>query len=1121
VAAPVHPPAIMQLTSLSLLLAAAGVAAAPTIENGLIRAAITSTCQLQSIALLTQAGSYHQESGPPRLSASTIPFPAGDDWAVEVNGFRFVGSALVGSLSISQPSPAELLCTWDMPPMPGETFSVLYSVPAGQSFVQKALNVSCTHGGCTEPRRGDSDAPLAIGRVTPVLGLRAFAKGGTAHFSPDAGGVFVREGSSPSSAAAGTQGVMIVVQNKHTYPTTPDGGNLMWTKHDGETYTCTVSEYKGKVKDGNRTAAGCLAAAQQLSSAGVNYATYRPSSPDDCYVCSVQDAKAKLKPVGGYVTWVGASAARPNQTANNAVELSYAAGLPSKPMLTSSPFQADLVIIAPYTQTAGNVPWPKSSGGTNLQQSEYEAFWKTAQSFLLQKPGTTTTVKMHVPWTANFLEEVDTSRPENLEEAKRVISRCSELGVKHILWSARDSRVVRHEQASDGWSWGASLWLTMGEKLVSGEWLPSQDAAVLPPSLTSLLEFAGSHNVSLCPYVYPSLGMGRGLNGSEQWLFGSSHTSCDHIPCSKGVSSRLASKPYQDFLIRELLAFLKKTGSKGMGFDYTFINDNDASPYSQWAGWRRILSTVLAEGPPGLQVDNRQSNHEWGPWMWVATGSYAEPLQSDEQPESWHAFTPDMHTARLTANRMREMNFDYRMNKLCPPATAPGFFSHQSDMLNISGARAWDSNRFVRDFDYVGYKYALLSSVGSAGMNSVINTLPARDAEEYEKFPAEDIAFIREWLAWTDAQHELLLSQRPLPIAPGHGKVDGSYMFPGAFGNPCDRKNNPTCAGYIFQFNPNGRQQAPLPIELGSNLGIDCATSGTHATVTEIFPQKRILEAQVVCGSAWQPPPIFGKSALVVQVSFTRDLERSNRPVLVGVEGKASYEARSGTLVLTDVRGEKGSTQWVRVVGLGDSTSPVTSIRANGVPVPLPVESGALESEGTGFQLRFGEGPRFDPSQEVEGKWHSGSFSGSFAVPKWVFTQLSKRNQSYAIRWTDNDLSASWLSPGRLLLGLEAVAVSQPTPALPRVNANSALPPTTTIMARVDGHQVPTLKSWNCRGLHRSDCFNGFYFDLTSVTPEATHTFELSITNLKIGVQNLGLFFDNVESELTHEMVMS
>ena len=157
----------------------------------------------------------------------------------------------------------------------------------------------------------------------------------------------------------------------------------------------------------------------------------------------------------------------------------------------------------------------------------------------------TPTVKMHVPWTANFLEEVDTSRPDNLEQAKRVIQRCSEIGVNHILWSARDSRVVTHEQSTDSWSWGASLWLTLGEKMVSGEWLPSSSKAVLPPSLTSLLDFATSKNVSLCPYVYPSLGMGRGLKGSEAWLFGSGATHCDKIPCSKGVSSRLANREYQ------------------------------------------------------------------------------------------------------------------------------------------------------------------------------------------------------------------------------------------------------------------------------------------------------------------------------------------------------------------------------------------------------------------------------------------------------------------------------------------------------------------------------------------------------------------------------------------------
>ena len=55
-------------------------------------------------------------------------------------------------------------------------------------------------------------------------------------------------------------------------------------------------------------------------------------------------------------------------------------------------------------------------------------------------------------------------------------------------------------------------------------------------------------------------------------------------------------------LTQTVAADSKKTGSMGMGFDYTFINDPSASAYSQWAGWRRILSTVLAEGPAGLQV---------------------------------------------------------------------------------------------------------------------------------------------------------------------------------------------------------------------------------------------------------------------------------------------------------------------------------------------------------------------------------------------------------------------------------------------------------------------------------------------------------------------------------------
>jgi hypothetical protein len=66
----------------------------------------------------------------------------------------------------------------------------------------------------------------------------------------------------------------------------------------------------------------------------------------------------------------------------------------------------------------------------------------------------------------------------------------------------------------------------------------------------------------------------------------------------------------------------------------------NATQYAQWHGWRRTLLGVRAQvGAPGLPqyvVDNRQASHEWSPWMWAA-GSYAEPLQSDEQTTSWTA----------------------------------------------------------------------------------------------------------------------------------------------------------------------------------------------------------------------------------------------------------------------------------------------------------------------------------------------------------------------------------------------------------------------------------------------------------------------------------------------------
>jgi len=70
------------------------------------------------------------------------------------------------------------------------------------------------------------------------------------------------------------------------------------------------------------------------------------------------------------------------------------------------------------------------------------------------------------------------------------------------------------------------------------------------------------------------------------------------------------------------------------------------------SSWRDVLRSVQRSGCGGAEclLDNRQQSHLWGPWMWVEGGSYAEPLMSDEQPSSWAAYEPDLHTVLKAAN---------------------------------------------------------------------------------------------------------------------------------------------------------------------------------------------------------------------------------------------------------------------------------------------------------------------------------------------------------------------------------------------------------------------------------------------------------------------------------------
>ena len=149
------------------------------------------------------------------------------------------------------------------------------------------------------------------------------------------------------------------------------------------------------------------------------------------------------------------------------------------------------------------------------------------------------------------------------------------------------------------------------------------------------------------PYVYPILGFSEGRPPGElpPWL----------VPQQNGrFYALLSDRAFQDYFVALSANFSRVTGAAGAGYDYTYLFYPGASQYAQWAGWRRILVSLREQlGGPGQEpyvVDNRQANHAWSPWMWAA-GSYAEPLQSDEQTTSWTAYVQDIHIDRTDGNR--------------------------------------------------------------------------------------------------------------------------------------------------------------------------------------------------------------------------------------------------------------------------------------------------------------------------------------------------------------------------------------------------------------------------------------------------------------------------------------
>ena len=107
--------------------------------------------------------------------------------------------------------------------------------------------------------------------------------------------------------------------------------------------------------------------------------------------------------------------------------------------------------------------------------------------------------------------------------------------------------------------------------------------------------------------------------------------------------------------------------------------------------------------------------------------------------------------------------------QLLPNVRIPGFIGHQPERQfdNNTGTdkghmQVW-TRWHVRDFDYPGHRYSILSTIATAGCNLLTANIPARDAEEFAKFPEIDLEWWRRWYDWVDAHIGFINNTAPIP----------------------------------------------------------------------------------------------------------------------------------------------------------------------------------------------------------------------------------------------------------------------------------------------------------------------------------------------------------------------
>ena len=763
--------------------------------------------------------------------------------------------------------------------------------------------------------------------------------------------------------------------------------------------------------------------------------------------------------------------------AGQAVEASYVADMDWK--AAWGPFESDRLILAPYALTGNTYPakaipeWKYvqdadaayASPDDRIDIAEIKAYEGAVAAFMefsLKK-----SVRIDVGWCENDYQ-IDAGTPEGRTEYKRIIDQTADVGGKYILYAPANNQVSRQEDSRDAWGWESLLWLGMGQKIRKDEWDPAKDP--VPACIQEMLDYSKSKGIKLVAYVYPSMPWMQ----NPDWTAWVNNKPGGYAQVDTGVRS------FQDFFVKKLVDFQKKTGVGGYAFDHWWIaydSNKEAkvsvsSRYAQWYGTRRIISE-LRKALPDVVVDGRQQYHGFGPWTWVG-GTYPHPFGGDEQPGSFRA-RADLHTDRLSANHIRWVNWRYRYENFCPPEMVPGYMTHQTQRSDGKGEMHRDPWRRA-DWDLLGWKYSVISSIATAPYNHVLNFIPARDVAEFKAFSRQDQQWWKDWMDWTDKNLDVLRNYRFLS-PPMVGRTDGTAAFKGDH-------------GFVFLFNANYRRMN-AEFTLDSSIGL---SRGKSFTIKQLYPIDGKLIGKPGQGF-WNPGdkvslPMDGASAVVLSVDPASTIKT---PVLFNATGKAAL--KNGDLNLSEVTGEIG-TALDLIVAVPEGQV-VKSAKVNGQPVEFTRKGSVLSAKVNFAGLPFSQCQQVG---EYDPKFSGNTFKGEFSIPSRVFAQLAARQKAWPVPYTEDDLIAPWIGPDRLLLF---------------VNIADANPKKMEVTIKINGEPVEVKRAFNGIYPNSGDqTFIGFYADVASLQPDTKYEVEIGLPTLEPG-QFQGLYFDNVETEYT------